>query len=142
MRDTGYTHNSDGLAAGYTDMSSQSSVEWNSDDADGALYSTVRDLYLWDPSLYTEQLVPQAQLDQMFAPRTDPVLGELAYGYGWFVGKYQRRLIAEHEGMEPGARTVIARYPDDQVAIIILSNQRSSDVRQIMLDLSTKIFGN
>ncbi len=139
MSDTGITRSSNGLAAGYADGSSRYSVDWNSDGADGAMYSTVQDLYLWDRSLYSERLVPQVQLDQMFAPHTDAVFGQLSYGYGWFVGKYQGRLIALHTGGEPGASAIIARFPNEQTVVIVLSNQRKCDVMQIMFDLSNEI---
>lgn len=140
MHDTGVTRNSIGVAAGYADGSSQNSVDWNSDGADGVLYSTVHDLYLWDQALYTEQLVPQAQLNQMFAPYVDSDFSGLPYGYGWFVGKYRERQIAFHPGAEPGANTVIARYPNERAVVIALGNQRKIDWLQIMNDLSDKIF--
>ena len=45
--------------------------------AAGALYSTVRDLYLWDQALYTERLLPSRFRDLLFQPNLDN------YGYGW-----------------------------------------------------------
>ena len=46
-----------------------------------------------------------------------------------------------HEGSDPGARTIIARYLDNQEVIILLSNQRSSDVGGMARRLSVTLFG-
>jgi CubicO group peptidase (beta-lactamase class C family) len=111
--------------------------------AAGALYSTVEDLYRWDQSLYTEQLVPTAYLDEMFAPQVDILGSGFAYGYGWVTGKDPSgRSINEHNGGIEGFVTFIARYPDDQVTLIILSNQQDATIGVIQQNLTEKVFGS
>lgn len=92
MRDSGYEDSSSGVAAGYTYRYAKDAVEYvqlDISNGEGQLYSTTVDLLLWDQALYTDQLLPQAELEPMFerfVPRTDevPLFG---YGYGWLVTK-------------------------------------------------------
>lgn len=146
LRDTGYDHNSSSLAVGYPDRNSTLPAEFidmSIPYAAGALYSTVEDLYRWEQALSTEQLVPQVYLDEMFTPHA--AIREnwgWAYGYGWFIGEERGRPFNFHRGEIPGFTTIIARYPDDQVTIIVLSNQENTDVELIQDFLSKKIFGD
>jgi len=146
LRDTGHDHNSSSLAVGYPDQYSTQPAEFidmSIPYAAGALYSTVEDLYRWEQALSTEQLVPQVYLDEMFVPHAAiPEGWGSAYGYGWFIGKERGRPIQMHEGGIPGFSTIIARYPDDQVTLIVLSNQQNTDVESIQHFLSKKIFGD
>ena len=82
--------------------------------AAGALYSTVENLYRWEQALSTDQLVPKAYLDEMFAPQVTIPDSGYAYGYGWVTGKDPLgRSLNWHDGGIEGFATVIARYPDD-----------------------------
>lgn len=92
--------------------------------AAGGLYSTVGDLYKWDQALYTDQLVSQETLDKMFTSHVR-IGGGKYYGYGWIISKPKGYRIIEHSGSLPGFLAQLARYPDDQVTIIILKNLRS-----------------
>jgi len=92
--------------------------------AAGGLYSTVGDLYKWDQALYTDQLVSQETLDKMFTSHVR-MGGGKTYGYGWIISKPKGYRIIEHSGSLPGFLAQLARYPDDQVTIIILKNLRS-----------------
>jgi CubicO group peptidase (beta-lactamase class C family) len=146
LGNTGYDHNSTSVAVGYPDRYSIQPAEFidmSIPYAAGALYSTVEDLYRWEQSLSTEQLVPWVYLDDMFAPHAAiPERWGSSYGYGWFIGKERGRLINVHGGDIPGFSTIIARYPDDEVTIIVLSNQENTDVELIQDFLSKKIFGD
>lgn len=146
LRDTGYDHNSISLAVGYPDRRSTQPAEFidmSIPYAAGALYSTVEDLYRWEQALSTEQLVPRVYLDEMFAPHAAiPESWGSGYGYGWFIGKERGRPINVHGGGIPGFSTIVARYPDDQVTIIVLSNQENTNVEFIKDFLSKQIFGD
>ena len=142
MGDTGYDHNSNGVSVGYRDKYSTLPVEFYEGYAGGGLYSTVEDLYKWDQALYTEQLLPQAQLKQMFVSHAAiPDSGGWAYGYGWLIGEEQGRTLIAHTGGIEGFASIIARYPDDQITIIILINQEDQDPILIQQNTAKKIFG-
>ena len=97
--------------------------------SEGGLVSTVEDLYRWDQALYTERLIPQELLDEMFTAHipTPEKLGtsELGYGYGWAVGSWAGHRMQMHGGFIFGFKSMIARFPDDRLTVIVLSNQQN-----------------
>ncbi len=111
----GYTENGEGLEqAPYIDMSIPAGA--------GALYSTVEDMFLWDQSFYTEKLVKKSTFEKILTPYKDN------YGYGWMVDKYKDHKIIMHTGGIQGFATVINRFPDDELCIIILKNVDNQQV--------------
>jgi CubicO group peptidase (beta-lactamase class C family) len=144
MVNTGYDHSRTDLAIGYTNRTDIKAkfVDMSIPYAAGGLYSTVEDLYRWDQALYAEQLVPQKALDAMFTPHAAiPESGGLNYGYGWFVGQWLNRSVVFHPGGLVGYTSLIDRYPDDKVTVIVLSNQESLDPSTISDNVEKKIFG-
>jgi len=136
LRDTGLGLDAPGLAMGYPDRFSTDPVLFMTDIAlvssAGAMYSTAEDLFRWEQALSTEKLVPKAHLEKMFAPQASiPGEQDFSYGFGWFLGKAYEKSVHSHEGSIDGFRAVITRFPDDQIAIIILSNQGDKDVLTI-----------
>ncbi|MBE5229300.1 MAG: beta-lactamase family protein [Microcystis aeruginosa PMC 728.11] len=145
LRDTGYDHNANGLAVGYKDQYSTlpaDYIDMSIPYAAGALYSTIGDLYAWENALSTEQLTSQAYLDEMFAPQAPmPDSGGWAYGYGWAIGTDLNRAVVSHGGNIEGFASIVMRYLDEQVVIIVLSNQENKDVGLIENIIAKKLFG-
>ncbi|MEP0871496.1 serine hydrolase [Trichocoleus desertorum AS-A10] len=109
----------------------------------GGLYSTVEDLYKWDQALDTEAVLGDRAKAQMFAA-TVPVseAGEkVYYGYGWIVAEQLGRKHITHGGGIDGFCTIISRYPDDQVTVIVLSNVSNAAVAEIGAGLAAIAFG-
>lgn len=90
------------------------SMEWPL--GGGSMYSTVEDLYKWDRALYTNSLFSNASKQKMFTP------GMGNYGYGLFIDSYFSHYRIHHGGGINGFTTNIARFPLDDVCIIILCN--------------------
>ena len=103
--------------------------------ASGALYSTVRDMYLWDRALYTTKLIGRDGLDKMF----EPFKGD--YGYGWVIDRLCDRKTIRHGSDSDGYRTNMTRFPDDDVCIIIFSNLENALETKISEDVAAIIFG-
>ena len=145
LRDTGYEHNADGLAVGYNYKFSTSPADYidmSIPFAAGALYSTVEDLYTWENALTTEQLIPMAYLDEMFTPHMlIPNAEGRAYGYGWVIGSELGRPSVRHSGLIDGFAAIVTRYIDDQIVIIVLSNQGDLKVDLINNKIAKKLFG-
>ncbi|CAN5732746.1 hypothetical protein BH20ACI3_BH20ACI3_22870 [soil metagenome] len=102
--------------------------------AAGALYSTTGDLLRWDQALYTEKLVSQKALDEIFTPFKSN------YGYGWSIGKQIDHKSIAHGGGIYGFATEIARFPDDHVSIIVLSNIQAAPSGMIAGNLAAIVF--
>jgi CubicO group peptidase (beta-lactamase class C family) len=127
MDDSGYDPAGiEDIAVGYYDKSNEPAFKLSPSIgfSDGGIYSTVGDLYRWDQALYTEQLLPQSLLDQMFTPYgaafDSPVPN---YGYGWMIEEQDGHRVYFHQGAMDGFKAYIMRFPDDRITLIILSNQ-------------------
>ena len=147
LSDTGYNHNSNGVAIGYADGYSTPAEQWDPwlPYAAGALYSTVEDMNRWEQALTTDALLPAASRAEMFAiqmaitaPAAPPM--SAGYGYGFMIGTDSGRPIIWHNGGISGFSSIEARYPVDDVTVIILGNQENADVSTILEGISAKIF--
>ncbi len=153
MTHTNFTPHQENEAVGYTTYMISGIPSPYPDPADllamGGHYSTVEDLYLWDQALYTEQLIPQALLETMFTPyvsvASDPILqsygDQTGYGYGLLIGQVNGHKAIGHGGVVEGFHTLMSRYPDDKLVIIVLSNHSDGPVDLITSLLAKKVFG-
>ena len=142
MKNTGYDHYSQIIknrASGYY-MTGNGSINAAYIDmcngySAGALYSTVEDLYLWDRALYTEKIVSKTSLDNAFTPFLEN------YGYGWLLTEVFNHKVVGHNGAINGFVTNIDRYINDDICIIVLSNNGFSMINVITKDLAAILFG-
>jgi CubicO group peptidase (beta-lactamase class C family) len=89
----------------------------------GGMYSTLDDFFRWDQVLYSESLVSRAAIDEAFTPARLNSGEPTGYGFGWRIDDYEGHRRVRHGGSWVGFRTHIARYPDDLLSIVILSNR-------------------
>jgi CubicO group peptidase (beta-lactamase class C family) len=92
--------------------------------ADGSLYFNVLDLAKWDAALYTEKLLKRSSLETMWTPvklkSGEP--NKDGYGFGWFIEDRHGHRVVSHDGAWQGFQTTIARYVDDQLTVVMLTN--------------------
>ena len=119
--------------AHYTDISQQLSA--------GGLYSTTGDLMRLDQALYDHVFLSPKTLDTMFAPMIGKYGPPPTYGYGWFVNQQLNRRAISHPGGVPGFTSILTRFPDDKVLIVLLGNLENSQVIRASNDLAAIIFG-
>ena len=103
--------------------------------ADGALYFNILDLAKWDRALYTERLLKKSSLDQMWsvAKLSNGKPNDANYGFGWEIDQVHGHRVFEHGGSWQGFTAYIARYVDDKLTVVVLTNLDSdhSDPRKI-----------
>ncbi len=93
---------------------------------DGNVYTTVRDLYLWDQAFYTNALGK----DLMDMLHTQGVLNsgkKIDYAWGLVVREYKGLKVVEHGGAWVGFRAAIARFPEQKFSVVILANLNAID---------------
>ncbi|HUP90560.1 MAG TPA: serine hydrolase domain-containing protein [Longimicrobiales bacterium] len=95
--------------------------------ADGSLYMTVLDLAKWDAALYTERLLRRASFDRMWTPVTLANGKQEPYGFGWRTTAVNGHRLIEHGGAWQGFTSYIARYVDDTLTVIVLTNLSGAD---------------
>lgn len=102
--------------------------------ASGALYSSVEDLYKWDRALYQSQLLEQSQIQKMFIPYRSH------YALGWGVIELFGHQMVGHNGDTEGFSSNISRFPQEDVCIVLLSNQDKTNVGKMAYDIAGLIF--
>ena len=92
--------------------------------ADGSLYFSVLDLAKWDAALYGEKLLKRSSLDLMWTPAKlkDGSPNKDGYGFGWFIENRKGHRVVSHDGAWQGFQTTIARYVDDRLTVVVLTN--------------------
>ncbi len=85
------------------------------------------DLIKWHQALESGQLLSSASYEAMYQPTKLPDGKTRPYGYGWGVGELAGHRKLSHGGGINGFSTMIARYPDDRLAVIVLSNTITAD---------------
>ena len=99
----------------------------------GTILSTVEDLAKWDAALDGEKLLKKSSLEQMWTPAKTNGGASVSfdYGFGWFLDNYHGHRIVQHAGGTPGFSSVIYRFRDDKLTIIILSNHSDRFLDQV-----------
>jgi CubicO group peptidase (beta-lactamase class C family) len=100
----------------FSDQSTTSAVL-----GDGGIYTSVLDYFKWDQALYSDKLLPQSVLDQMWTANLAD------YGFGWRVDTVDGHRRLHHDGSTSGFRNYIIRYPEDRMTVLVLSNRRAPD---------------
>lgn len=111
--------------------------------AAGGLTSTVDDLARWFAALSSCTLLGAESLRRMWAP---PLLADgrsARYGYGWWVGECQGRRAVEHYGSLPGYVNYLLALPDDDVLVVLLSNDdaKLNRIEQLTIETAAVALG-
>ena len=89
----------------------------------GGVYATLEDFFAWDRALDSGSVVSAATLK---AGWTRHVLNNgdaIDYGFGWRLNQRRGHRRMAHDGSWVGFRTSIAKYPDEKLTIVVLSNR-------------------
>ena len=135
-------------AAGYRLENGQiKNQEWVSPSAnstaDGSLYFTILDLVKWDAALYTERVLKESSKREMWTAATlrDGKPNRAGYGFGWFVESQNGHRVVDHDGRWQGFSTQISRYLDDQLTVVVLTNQGNCDPHLIADEVAAVYLG-
>lgn len=96
---------------------------------DKNVYSTVRDLLLWDKALYMGSFISQETLNMAFQPYSNEFSGYKNYGLGWHLFiKPPDPTIVYHNGWWHGNNAVFKRLVADSATVIILGNKFNRNI--------------
>jgi len=102
----------------------------------GAFLSTVLDLAKWDEALYSDKILKQTTLNQMWT-RVKLNDGKTHdYGFGWELETVGSHKLIHHGGSLPGFRAQFARFVDDKITIAVLTNGDNADAGSIALGVA------
>ena len=137
MRDTGVDNGTDvveNLASGYLlqggTYARAEFVDMRIPFAAGDLYSTTNDLARWEEGLYGGKLLSPDSLRRM----TTPGLGD--FGLGVVVKQENGERVISHAGGIQGFVADLRYYPDQRIAVVVLSNTESRETLILSEQLS------
>jgi CubicO group peptidase (beta-lactamase class C family) len=152
--DRAYGHTKEAAGFRETDQSSTSATL-----GDGGVYSCLEDLAKWDEALRTNALLSKADMTPALTPvrladGSEPrwPQGEaggdnlfpgrpVAYGFGWFLDPWHGRTRAWHHGETMGFRSIVERFPEDGLTVIVLANRGDIDLRSLALQIAEAELG-
>jgi len=126
---------------------------------DGGIYSNLEDLYKWDTALRNHTLLSEKESQQALLPvklndgsqtywPKEPGSDNLNpgkpvfYGFGWFLDPYKNHRRMGHPGSTLGFGTVIQRFPDDDLSIIILCNRTDIEPVNLSVQVANILFSS
>jgi hypothetical protein len=96
------------------------------------------------PSLSAGKLLTAETLRKMWTPYVLADGTSTRYGYGWWLSECQGRPVVEHYGLLPGYVNYLLALPDDDILVIVLSNddEKLNQVEQLAVDMAALTLGN
>jgi len=95
---------------------------------DKNVYSTVRDLFLWDKALYQHTFVKASTLELAFSPQSNEHKGMRNYGLAWHLYLGKGDTVVYHNGKWHGENNTFTRVVQQMATIIILGNKQNSNI--------------
>lgn len=108
----------------------------------GAFLSTVLDLAKWDAALYEEKILTKASRDAMYSPVRLTDGKTYGYGFGWMIDSLDHHWQVHHGGSLPGFRAEMARFPDEGLTIIVLTNADDARPEETARGIARLYFSN
>lgn len=96
-------------------------------NCEGGIVSTLDDMALWAAELLRPRVLGAEIVAAMAAPLTYAGGARGIYGLGLYARRENGRRVFGHGGRMPGFRAEIACYPDDDLALVILTNLHNID---------------
>lgn len=103
----------------------------------GAFLSSVQDLAKWDAALYSDQVLSRSQQETMWTRVKLNDGSERPYGFGWYLEKVGKHRLVRHAGTLAGFRSEMARFVDDRVTVIVLTNSGLSVPERIAITVAS-----
>jgi CubicO group peptidase (beta-lactamase class C family) len=121
---------------------------------DGGVYSSLEDLAQWDEALRDGTLLSPGAMRPALSPvrlgdgsearwPEGPRGGDnlfpgqaVAYGFGWLLDPWHGHPRMWHHGDTTGFRSVIERFPDDRLTVVILCNRDDLDPQALALQVA------
>jgi len=114
---------------------------------DGGVYSSLDDLAKWDDALRNHTLLSAAEFQPAVTPENSAAVlpsavddlpkaaaaKPLAYGFGWFLDPYKGHPRMWHYGSTIGFHSIIERFTQNNLTIIILANRTDVDLAALAL---------
>jgi CubicO group peptidase (beta-lactamase class C family) len=92
---------------------------------EGMIITTTGDLLKWDRALKNHSLLTETTQREMLSQQSKKTIPAVSFGYGMIVGKNDFGNYIFHNGYYPGYKSMHICYTDDDITVIVLSNNES-----------------
>ena len=104
--------------------------------ADGSLYFSTLDLIKWDAAITNEKILNHDDLQTMFTPAKLNNGSFYPYGFGWFLHPVNGYKSIQQGGSWQGFNNFIAKFTDDKLTVVVLTNLNPSNPGLIGRDVA------
>jgi len=125
-------------ATGYSPSDGGFKIEMSNFEqtGDGAVYTTVEDLLLWDRNFYDPKVGGRRMYDEMLTQGILTSGKKINYAEGLMVDGYKGLKTIHHGGSWAGYRAELIRFPDQHFSVICLSNLASFNPSKLARDVA------
>lgn len=102
----------------------------------GCLYTTATDLVRWVRNHDQPIVGDRALIERLQEPGRLNDGSAVDYGFGQLFGRYRGTRVVHHYGADAGYRIGLARFPDEDLAVLLLSNWRDVDPAEVTFALA------
>lgn len=108
---------------------------------DKNIYTTPRDLLIWDRALISNKIFTETTLTQAYAPYSNEKPGIKNYGLGWRMNVYpDGKKIIYHNGWWHGSNATFIRLLKEDATIIVIGNKFTRSIYHAKV--LSNLFGN
>jgi D-alanyl-D-alanine carboxypeptidase len=102
---------------------------WQWAHAAGNIISTATDMTKWAAALNAGKLLKPTSYEQLWSETrlNNGRATGYSYGLGWGVNRFNHHLTISHGGSISGYASGVARFPDDRLDVIVLTNNIEAD---------------
>jgi YVTN family beta-propeller protein len=110
-----------------------------------SVYATLKDVYAYDDALFGGKILSQQSLQRLLTPKSDvspPDAGIAAEQQAaqWKVGTLGGHRVVLTTGSGAAFTAANVRFPNDDVTVIVLSNEDQNDVEAVAVHLAGLVF--
>ena len=110
------------------------------------VYATLQDVYAYDNAIFGGKIISQHALQRLLAPKTEvspPDAGITAEQQAaqWKLGTLGGHRVVLTTGSSAAFTAANVRFPNDDVTVIVLSNEDQNDVEAVAVQLAELVLG-
>lgn len=101
-----------------------------------SLFTTVEDMAKWMMNFESKVIANDTVMTQMHEPGILNSGEKINYAQGLSLGEYKGLKTVGHGGADAGFRSQVVRFPDEDIAVIVLSNLSSINTNQLAMQVA------
>ena len=99
---------------------------------DGGIYTSIDELVHWLRALDDGRFAVAA------VPRIETDVPGMHYGYGFRIHEHRGRRVVSHTGETIGFRNALVRFPDEKLAVVLLTNRNEGESLELALKIADR----